>query len=300
MACQGCSQLSTTFNYSAFGLNISSDFECDELALSSSPHNVRFRITSSGLPRGEEAQSDRNSGSLHCSLSASGVADLLVEDGKKIIVTPGARMEISAMRLFVLSVGMGALLQQRLIPVLHASSVATANGAVIFTGPTGSGKSLLAAAFHKRGFRVLTDDIAAIQQAAVLPGLASLRLWEDSLRALEIDSSGLRPIRFWAQKYVLPLGVPYDPSPVGLRKVFLLADSAGQSPSVSLLRGREKFEALTSCIYCPDFLTRMGIEGDYLARIAEVASRTEVAVLARDPDPRRIGEVVDFVNRDVA
>ena len=42
------------------------------------------------------------------------------------------------MRLFVLSVGMGALLQQRMIPVFHASSVATAKGAVIFTGPTGA------------------------------------------------------------------------------------------------------------------------------------------------------------------
>jgi len=203
------------------------------------------------------------------------------------------------MRLFVLSVGMGALLQQRMIPVLHASSVATAEGAVVFTGPTGCGKSLLAAAFHKRGFRVLTDDIAAIQQSAVLPGTAGLRLWEDSLRALEIDYSGLRPIRFGSQKYMVPLSTPYDPSPVGLKKVFLLANSAEQLPAVSPLRGREKFEALVSCIYCSDSVARMGIEGDYLAKIAEVASQTEVAFLTRNPDPLRIDEVVDFVIRDL-
>jgi len=222
-----------------------------------------------------------------------------VEDGEQILVKPRPDMDIFAMRSFVLSAGMGALLQQRLIPVLHASSVATAQGAAVFAGPMGCGKSLLAAAFHQRGFRVLSDDIAAIQQSAVLPGTAALRLWEDSLRALEIDHSGLRPIRAGWQKYVFPLGAPFDPSPVGLKKVYVLANSADQRPTASPLRGRKKFEALVSSIYCPEFAIRMGIEGDYLARIAEVASRTEVAVLSRDPDPRRLDEVVDFVSRDL-
>ena len=42
--------------------------------------------------------------------------------------------------------------------VLHASAVATPEGAIAFIGSTGRGKSTLAASFTKRGFPLLTDD----------------------------------------------------------------------------------------------------------------------------------------------
>src|SRR5579859_218657 len=44
-------------------------------------------------------------------------------------------------------------------PKLHGSAVATPNGAVIFLGAAGYGKSTLAAAFVNRGMPLLADDL---------------------------------------------------------------------------------------------------------------------------------------------
>jgi hypothetical protein len=37
-----------------------------------------------------------------------------------------------------------------------------------------------------------------------------------------------------------------------------------------------------------------------LARVAELAAQTEVAILARNPAPNRLDETVDFVLRDLS
>ena len=62
---------------------------------------------------------------------------------------------------------------------LQAAAVETGAGAVVLAGPTRSGKSSLAAAALRAGWRVLSDDLTCVRPAAtaqVLPGPAALRL----------------------------------------------------------------------------------------------------------------------------
>ena len=48
--------------------------------------------------------------------------------------------------------------------VLHASAVATAEGALAFVGPSGTGKSSLAAALVTRGATLLADDFLLLRE----------------------------------------------------------------------------------------------------------------------------------------
>jgi hypothetical protein len=68
--------------------------------------------------------------------------------------------------------------------VLHASAVATDEGALAFVGPSGYGKSSLAAGFVTGGARPLADDFLVLSEGddrfAVLPAYPGLRLWPDS------------------------------------------------------------------------------------------------------------------------
>ena len=63
---------------------------------------------------------------------------------------------------FLLSSCIGALLHQRNTLALHAASVMTKNGAVVFMGTASSGKSTLASVLERKGYGVLSDDICPV------------------------------------------------------------------------------------------------------------------------------------------
>jgi hypothetical protein len=100
----------------------------------------------------------------------------------------------------------GLLLRLRGVTCLHASAVAFGDWSVVFVGPEGAGKSTTAAAFAKRGYAVLSDDIVALSISSsgassnrdsagalltpevanfrVLPAYPHLCLWPDSVNML--------------------------------------------------------------------------------------------------------------------
>ena len=112
-----------------------------------------------------------------------------------------------------------AVLQQRGYLTLHASVVRTGAGAVLFLGRSGTGKSTLAWAFARRGYEVVSDDIAAVQTdpdgtVQVLPGHPYLRLWADVLARAGEDTGQLRRVRSGLEKYFLPVRRFSDPQTV--------------------------------------------------------------------------------------
>jgi hypothetical protein len=72
--------------------------------------------------------------------------------------------------------------------VLHATAVETPAGVCAFIGPAGAGKSTLAASFAAAGYTTFCDDCLVIQlngEILCAPGYPGLRLWSDSLAALD-------------------------------------------------------------------------------------------------------------------
>lgn len=72
--------------------------------------------------------------------------------------------------------------------VLHASGVATGEGALLFVGHSGRGKSTLAASLHQRGLPLIGDDAVLIDglndNARCKAVYRSLRLFADSIETL--------------------------------------------------------------------------------------------------------------------
>ena len=105
------------------------------------------------------------------------------------------------------------LLEQRGAAVLHGSVVRFGCEAVAFLGGSGSGKSTLAAALRFRGHRVIGDDLTPLVisegRVVVLPTSGSLRLWDDSLRGLELDPSRFECLHDGVEKRVLPIATAH-------------------------------------------------------------------------------------------
>jgi hypothetical protein len=106
---------------------------------------------------------------------------------------------------------------------LHAAAVETDDGAVLVAAPRTYGKTTMAAAFHRTGRRVLSEDTSCVRLGsgpAVVPGPAMLRVRRDVAALLELP--GTRRLGEDSDRVHYALEEPGDCAPVPLRAVVFL------------------------------------------------------------------------------
>jgi hypothetical protein len=192
------------------------------------PVSVRVGETPSGLnaPLARERSFEAND--TEFLLRLDGVATYYAHDGIEVVIAP----EQGAPELDVRSYLMGSLFavlchQRELLP-LHASAVATEDGAIAFLGSSGAGKSSLAAFLARGGYRVLADDICVVDPGApkdrrVLPVAPWLKLWSATLEAMGEPSGGLARVFSNDEKYRYTLDE--QQTETGLRELIVLERS---------------------------------------------------------------------------
>ena len=130
--------------------------------------------------------------------------------GDRITCRPVARLAASTLRHLLLDQVLPLALSRSGRLVLHASAVHIPRlGSVAFVGPTGCGKSTLAAALGLRGCQVLTDDCLVVDQSETskkkpgsmaVPGYPGLRLWRDSARGLGLERDAAANVAHYTAK----------------------------------------------------------------------------------------------------
>jgi hypothetical protein len=204
-------------------------------------------------------------------------------------------------RLFLMGSAMGALLYQRGLFPLHGSAVETPWGAMIFVGAQGAGKSTLAAQFHRKGYRLLSDDVCAVAPTEaglqILPALAQFRLCEDAFERIGAPKGG----RFDVDKFVVPMGDGYCPDPVMLRAVHILrasdpdASHAGEAPTYEVLSGFGRVQSLLENLYRPQYLKGQQTQGDMMRLAGLIAQRATLATVTRQMDAEEVDGLVGFL-----
>ncbi|HQS68459.1 MAG: hypothetical protein B7Y36_17730 [Novosphingobium sp. 28-62-57] len=135
--------------------------------------------------------------------------------------------------------------------VLHASCVVIDGGAYGFMGPSGRGKSTLAAAFASHGHAFLTDDGMLIEREGaglqVRPYLASVRLLPDSQAALFGDQDVAEPDDGeWTPKsrIVANAHMPHAATPAPLKAIYVLENDGAHTATFQRLTAVESLDAL--------------------------------------------------------
>jgi hypothetical protein len=128
--------------------------------------------------------------------------------------------------------------------VLHASAVLTGHGVIAFAGKSGQGKSILAASFAQEGCPLLSDDCLVLRAEhgrwTAIPSYAGVRLWpsaagellREEMRAADVAHYTIK--RRFDDTQVLP----FASGPAPLRRLFFLADDAGEVSLEKLSPGR--------------------------------------------------------------
>ena len=290
-------------HYSAYGLQIRSELDLPLPEDSAAPAQVTIRI-------GQVVQ-NLDSESLRFAnwearpeeflLRISGVADYQVTQGREIIVNPSPGVASEEAVPFLMSSVFACLLQQRGMLTLHASAIKTPQGAVLFMGGSGSGKSTIAAALNQRTFPLISDDISPVVEEqgrlVVVPGYKGLRLWTDALEQLGKDRHSLRPVRHSLQKYHFPVtGAQLEHTT--LRAIYILLQHNQEVFKIESLDGADKLDWLHRYTFRQRYLEGMGLRHQHFSAISKVATQIPMKTVTRPIHPYLLQELADLLVED--
>jgi hypothetical protein len=295
----------TRFHYTAYGLTIESAIQCPDLLPGGNRPDVTIRY--GDVPTALENPRDR--GVLfqlqpgRFLLQLDDIARYLVSGGQEIVVDQVPDSDKDAVRLFLLGSAMGALLHQRGLLVLHGSAIETPRGAVIFVGPSGNGKSTLAAAFCRRGYRLVADDVCAVtlnEQNApmVLPAYPQLKLWADVVKRLDREQDELRRVRPHLEKYALPLPDNFVAHALPLHAVYALHPTNTQTLEMQVREGMARFTVLTRNTYRERFLAGLDMKPTHFQLASTTAKQIRVCQVTRPSWPFMLDELVEMLEQD--
>lgn len=270
-----------SFGYSLFGLGIRSDVALPGVP-AAEPVAPDILIRQGRLPDGLPSDPDFVPTAHGTVLTVPGVGRFFIRDGCEILVEPEAAASDRNVRLFLLGSAIGALLHQRGLLPLHANAIDIGGRIIAFSGESGAGKSTIAAWFHDRGYRVLTDDVCVIafdgDAPVAFPGLPRLRLWREALEASGRVANDYDPSFDDTAKYDVPTRHVSESGPLPLDRIYMLRRSPEAAPGASFvrLRGVDAVDALVSNTYRGAYLRSIGRTRDHLMTCARLAAAVPV------------------------
>lgn len=187
----------------------------------------------------------------------------------------GSSLEDAA--TYLLGPVLGLLLRIRGTVCLHASAVACDDGALVFVGPAGAGKSTTAAILARQGHALLCDDIVALVEVAggfrVLPAFPFLCLWPDSAKMLCSSADSLpRFVESWEKRCLSAdgRGLAFETRALPLAGIFVLGErTANPVASTSPLSPQTALVDLLANSYAGRLLRpeMRAMEFSFLARL---------------------------------
>jgi hypothetical protein len=216
------------------------------------------------------------------------------------IMCDAAVPEIDRDSLFVGPI-MGAILRLRGTLVLHASAVEVDGRAVAFVGQKTSGKSTHAAAFMRRGHRVLADDMAALVQDdagfRVESGYSRIRVRPGTAELIATDyETRLDPVYSFLHSFYAPLADAFHAGSLPLAAFYLL--ERGDSVRVRPLQPLQSLPLLGQNTFGNYAMTPIARRTEF-AQLGALAAEVPVRALAVRYDIADLDAQYDAVMRDL-
>ena len=275
--------------YSIYGLNVASDVALPAAVCHDAVPDVSIRYGS--VPEKLDNVIFRNRQyqiTQDCILLRKKAARFLICRGKEIIIEPSSQADEARIRYRLLTTPLIALLYQRGRIVLHGSAVCVDGAAVIFMGQSGRGKSTLAAAFRRKQYPLLTDDICVLSltpagSLMVFPGYPQIKMHRDTARrtGIAVDSLEPLPAGLELEKYTLNVTDDFVRLPLPLHSIYELDVTSCDDTTLTPLQGHEKQFALMRNMFLPGLIRGLGRDHIYFQQFAEAVRHISLTRLIR-------------------
>lgn len=237
-------------------------------------------------------------------LTWGGVGDLLIDGGQRITVVPSPNADEDALRLFVLGAGLGVLLHQRGLLVLHASGVVIDDCVVGFIGAKGWGKSTTTAILHQRGYTLISDELLVVRfddqgHPWVISGSPQIKLWMDALVCMGGDPDYSIRVRSGVDKFSVN-AIRIASGELPFHSLYLL--DAGQELSIQSMSPNEAFLGVIPHLYVyrfgTSFLQATGMDHSF-QQLNQLLKKIAVKRLLRRRDLNQLSDIAQRVEQDV-
>jgi hypothetical protein len=185
-----------------------------------------------------------------------GLAEFVISsDGREIRARRLRPMPLGTVRHLLLDQVLPLALSRRSDLVLHAGAVSTPHGVIALMGPSGTGKSTLAASLARSGFPLVADDFLWLRKNSAglvaVPSYPGFRLWADAADAMFGSEQAPRVAHYTSKKRCgAGSAIPFAVEAAPLVRAFVLSEGMpGAAPRVTPLPAREAFQELARHSY---------------------------------------------------
>ena len=284
--------------YSAYGLTIKSEIALSTVVSAAKNFDVVVNIADLSNKNSQQINNNQLNNVLG---SIPGVAKFLISDGQKILVEPESNVDEPILSPCILGSAMAILLQQRGLLVLHASCVVINGFAIAFLGNSGDGKSTICSAFHSRGYRILTDDVMAINtnqdSIYVIPSIPEIKLRSDSSNLIGYPAGTLSPLHPMTQKKVYKIESGFSSEPITLKKIYVL--DKGQQNKIQPLSSQDSFIELVKHTRAVKTLKSQNLEQAHFKKCAKIAEKIAISRLIRKFTLSELPYLVSLIEDDL-
>lgn len=283
--------------YLVYGFILGSDFEFPELIPTEGEPEVWIRSVE--MTRQEVI--DFHNGGMQVGSGVDDVVYFKVDNGHTISIHMLEGADVGEVRAMILGGILATLLRQRGLLVVHACSVARDGEAVAFVGDSGWGKSTLAEFFCQNGYRLINDDVVAMDlsgdEVIVVPGYPQIKLRKGAGEALRSDFDTLAPISEIGDKRGSVWTDMFQAEPVPLRRLYFLEPYATDETSVAPISKQEAVRELLTHTRVGHIMTAASFKASNLAQCSDLVQRVPTAWLHRKKSIQALPKVQELIER---
>jgi len=286
------------FSYSVYGLNVSSGMRLPGLMTADGDGcDVRVLLNPPLSPAKElEEKTEEFSGTpARASLTVKNVGHFDVTEGSEITVTPQPGVTEFVLGLWIVERAFLPLLYQRGLLALHASAVKVGDASILLLGPSGFGKSSLAAGLHSRGYRFMSDDITGVHpgKLEVLPGSPEMKLFPEMASPLEYGKESLEAHPLLPEKRYYSRPHEFHTSALPLKAIYALSN--GTEPKIEPLQPQKAVIELIRSSY--GILSLQGIidSGIHFLQCSQLVKTVPSFRLNWFPSPSTLSAALEMI-----
>lgn len=226
-----------------------------------------------------------------------------IKEGRQIVYKAYSNVEIDRFRSYLLNMGLCVILIQRDILPVHCCTIKDDKGATVIMGRSGAGKTSLGTYFYQKNARLMTDDVLPIYNTPegyrVRGSFPTMRLRQDTVDLLGLDSSGLRQIKNskFQDKYYIDLKEQFDGTLTNINKIIeIQPDPNCKAPYLEEIHGATKIAILTDNVFGQGFLYGFG-KGLFLDEVVKgIVNSVPFYRLYRPEEGLTVAEQYELIN----
>lgn len=297
-----------SYFYKLYNLNVKSNIEILDMQKSESLIDTDINIYAKKIDNENILKTDQinefNFEDGKFTLTVKDIAKYSVYDGKLINIEYSNNATPDEINLYLLGSCFGIVLYHRGYLPLHASAIETDKGCVFFSGDSGMGKSTTLKSFIKKGYKMVSDDVAALEfnkneEINIYPSFPRTKMWKDAADKLNIDTKKLNRITKDLEKYSVPINSEMFSNSVLKPYIFYEINKTDKSNIyIEEITGMDKIGLLLKNTYRSFYLEYLNNKKEHFNQISQLAQKIKIKRIFRPENVDTLEEITKILEND--